>query len=140
LLNYGYTVLRAATARAIVAAGLHPGLGLQHRNVFNSAALADDLMEPFRPIVDACVRGLTLHGLSEPVAAAKRLLVLCLYRTATSEAGASPIVTSIERLAVSLAQLVEGERSTIELPGELSPEALRSLSDGRTLRGASEEE
>lgn len=60
LLNYGYTVLRAAVARAIVAAGLHPTLGLMHRNEFNSAALADDLMEPFRPLIDAAVRGLLI--------------------------------------------------------------------------------
>ena len=49
LLNYGYTVLRAATSRAIVAAGLHPTIGLFHTNRGNAFALADDLMEPFRP-------------------------------------------------------------------------------------------
>lgn len=52
LLNYGYTVLRAAAARAVIAAGLHPTLGLHHSNEGNPMRLVDDLMEPFRPIVD----------------------------------------------------------------------------------------
>jgi CRISP-associated protein Cas1 len=52
LLNYGYMVLRAATARAVVAAGLHPGIGLHHSNASNSMCLIDDLMESFRPIID----------------------------------------------------------------------------------------
>ncbi len=49
LLNYGYTVLRAAIARSVIAAGLHPTLGLHHRNKGNPMRLVDDLMEPFRP-------------------------------------------------------------------------------------------
>jgi CRISP-associated protein Cas1 len=52
MLNYGYTVLRAATARAVVAAGLHPTLGLHHSNEGNAMRLVDDVMEPFRPMVD----------------------------------------------------------------------------------------
>ena len=52
LLNYGYTVVRAATARAVIAAGLHPGIGLHHSHDNNAMRLVDDLMEPFRPIVD----------------------------------------------------------------------------------------
>ena len=55
LLNYGYAVLRALTARAICAAGLHPSLGLHHHNRYDTFCLADDLMEPFRPTVDAAV-------------------------------------------------------------------------------------
>jgi CRISP-associated protein Cas1 len=55
LLNYGYAVLRAATARAICGAGLHPCLGVQHHNKYNPYCLADDLMEPYRPLVDRVV-------------------------------------------------------------------------------------
>lgn len=55
LLNYGYAVLRAIVARAICAAGLHPSLGLHHHNRYNSFCLADDLMEPLRPVVDKVV-------------------------------------------------------------------------------------
>ena len=56
-LNYGYTVLRAAVARAVVAAGMHPSLGIHHRNRANVMCLVDDMIEPFRPLVDyAAVR------------------------------------------------------------------------------------
>lgn len=55
LLNYGYAILRSAIARAIVGAGLHPSLGIHHSNQYNPFALADDLMEPFRPCVDLLV-------------------------------------------------------------------------------------
>ena len=55
LLNYGYAIIRAMTARAIVGSGLHPALGLHHHNQYNSLCLADDLMEPFRPWVDRVV-------------------------------------------------------------------------------------
>lgn len=51
-LNYGYTIVRACTARGVVAAGLHPTFSLHHKNPKNSFNLVDDLMEPFRPIVD----------------------------------------------------------------------------------------
>lgn len=55
LLNYGYAVLRGIVARAIVGAGLHPALGIQHHHRENAFALADDLMEAFRPLVDETV-------------------------------------------------------------------------------------
>ncbi|HJT36296.1 MAG TPA: type II CRISPR-associated endonuclease Cas1, partial [Pirellulales bacterium] len=55
LLNYGYAVLRAIVARALCAAGLHPTLGLHHHNQYSAFCLADDLMEPFRPVVDIVV-------------------------------------------------------------------------------------
>ncbi|SMN10690.1 CRISPR-associated protein Cas1 [uncultured Candidatus Thioglobus sp.] len=53
VLNYGYSIIRAMTARSIVAAGLHPAIGLFHHNQYNGLCLADDLMEPFRPWVDS---------------------------------------------------------------------------------------
>jgi len=55
LLNYGYAVLRALVTRAICSVGLHPSIGLHHHNRYNPFCLADDLMEPFRPIVDEIV-------------------------------------------------------------------------------------
>ena len=58
LLNYGYAVLRAMTARACCAAGLHPTIGFHHHNQYDPFCLADDLMEPFRPAVDRIVFGL----------------------------------------------------------------------------------
>ena len=58
LLNYGYAILRAIIARAIVSSGLHPTLGIFHRNQYNAYCLADDLMEPYRPFVDKAVLGI----------------------------------------------------------------------------------
>ena len=52
LLNYGYAILRAMAARACCAAGLHPTLGIHHHNRYDSCCLADDLMEPFRCVID----------------------------------------------------------------------------------------
>lgn len=140
LLNYGYTVLRAAVARSIVAAGLHPTLGLMHRNEFNSAALADDLMEPFRPLIDATVRGLLDSGNQEVDHSAKRILVLALYRSIRTDVGESPIATAIERLALSLAQIIEGEREYLELPGEPTPDALRLMGKPPVQEATPEEE
>ncbi len=58
LLNYGYAVLRACAARALCASGLHPSFGLHHANKLNPFVLADDVMESFRPCVDAVVSGM----------------------------------------------------------------------------------
>jgi CRISP-associated protein Cas1 len=55
MLNYGYAIIRAAIARAIVGTGLHPALGIHHHNQYNGLCLADDLMEPFRPWIDHLV-------------------------------------------------------------------------------------
>lgn len=55
LLNYGYAVLRAVVARALVASGMLPSLGIHHRNKYNPYCLADDIMEPYRPYVDKLV-------------------------------------------------------------------------------------
>jgi len=103
LLNYGYAVLRSAVARAICAVGLHPGLGLFHRNGQNSMPLVDDLMEPFRPAVDDAVRRLLTEGVGEVTVPAKRRLVALLWQDEATEAGTSPLATVILRTAQSLA-------------------------------------
>jgi CRISPR-associated protein Cas1 len=73
LLNYGYTILRSAAARAIVAAGLHPSLGVKHRR--DPLSMSDDLMEPLRPLVDVHVCGLTARGVTELTREARQALV-----------------------------------------------------------------
>jgi CRISPR-associated protein Cas1 len=55
LLNYGYAILRAVTARALVSSGMLPSVGIYHRNKYNAFCLADDIMEPYRIYVDAVV-------------------------------------------------------------------------------------
>lgn len=62
LLNYGYSILRGITARAIVSSGMLPTLGIFHKNKYNAFGLADDIMEPYRPFVDALVLDLVESG------------------------------------------------------------------------------
>lgn len=116
LLNYGYTVLRATTARAIVAAGLHPGIGLHHSHDNNAMRLVDDVMEPFRPIIDIKVWQLWRGGEQSLTPETKRALVLTLYDDMQSNAGATPVMVCVQKLATSLAQVYLGQRDKLDLP------------------------
>lgn len=130
-LNYGYTVLRASAARAIVGAGLHPSLGLHHKSAGNSLRLADDLMEPFRPAVDILARELRDEGVTELSPPIKRRLAAVLYADYETEDGVSPLSNVLARCAQSLAQVYLGERREVRLPISAIPlheEAAASLS------------
>jgi CRISPR-associated protein Cas1 len=116
LLNYGYTILRSATARAVVAAGLHPSIGLHHSNDANAMRLVDDLMEPFRPVVDLKVWQLARAGETHVQPDTKRALVRVLYDDMQTPAGVTPVAVCMQKLAVSLAQVYLGERSKLDLP------------------------
>jgi CRISP-associated protein Cas1 len=116
LLNYGYTILRSATARAVVAAGLHPTIGIHHSNEANAMRLVDDLMEPFRPTIDLRVWRLVRDGTQEVTPDAKRALVRVLYDDMQTSIGATPVMVCMQKLAVSLAQAYMGERDTLDLP------------------------
>ncbi len=116
LLNYGYTVLRAATARAVVGAGLHPSLSLHHRSKGDALRLVDDLMEPFRPTVDLTAKTLLLDGADGLDTQAKRRLALTLHADFATDEGVTPLSTVLSRLAGSLAQVFLGERKSLTLP------------------------
>jgi CRISPR-associated protein Cas1 len=116
MLNYGYTVLRATTARSIVAAGLHPTIGLHHSNEGNAMRLVDDLMEPFRPAIDLKVWQLQKRGENEVTPETKRALVRTLYDDMQTSAGATPVMVCTQKLATSLAQLFMGEKDKLDLP------------------------
>lgn len=116
LLNYGYTVLRATMARAVIAAGLHPSIGLHHSNDTNAMRLVDDLMEPFRPMVDLKVWQLQRNGEDHVTPETKRALVRTLYDDMQTALGATPVVVCTQRLAVSLAQVYLGARDRLDLP------------------------
>lgn len=116
MLNYGYTVLRAATARALVAAGLHPSLGLHHSHDNNAMRLVDDLMEPFRPVIDWTVWQLQSQGPCVVNTDTKRALVQSLYQDLKGDAGTTPVLVAVQKLATSLAQVMVGEREKLELP------------------------
>ena len=119
LLNYGYTVLRAATARAVAAAGLHPSLGIHHHNRYDAMCLVDDLMEPFRPAVDYAVARLVESGCDEVTSEAKQRLVGVLAADMRTERGTTPLETCLERAAQSLAQSFEDKRPALTFPDRL---------------------
>jgi CRISPR-associated protein Cas1 len=118
LLNYGYMVLRAACARAIVAAGLHPVFSLQHVHRNNTFALADDLVELFRPRVDRAVKMLVDQGTTEIGRDAKRALLGLLGEPIVVGGAAGPMMVQLGRVVTSLVECVEGSRTTLELPGQ----------------------
>lgn len=106
LLNYGYTVIRGHVVRSIVEAGLWPTLGIRHRGRSNTFALADDLIEPFRPAVDGVVRSLPAGSqVKDPEV--KRALVEVSDLPFCSD-GFS-IQTHIQRLAQNFALYVEDD-------------------------------
>jgi CRISPR-associated protein Cas1 len=82
LLNYGYTVLRASTARAVMACGLHPGVSIKHRR--DPLALADDVMEPFRPLIDVQVADLAKQDVRHLTREVREILVETVNQTWTS--------------------------------------------------------
>lgn len=116
LLNYGYAVLRAGVARAVMAAGLHPSFGLMHSNRSNPMVLIDDLMEPFRPTVDREVCRLVKEGVREVDRSAKAALARIMVLDLPTSVGLSPIMVCAERLAQSLARAYAGEDDKLDLP------------------------
>jgi len=116
MLNYGYMVLRAAMARAIMGAGLHPSLGIHHRNEVNPMRLADDLMEPFRPFTDRTVLSLRQMGETEINSDVKKTLAAVAYADVPTQRGTTPVMGAMIALATSLAQNYEGERTDLDLP------------------------
>ena len=117
-LNYGYAVLRAAVARAVVSAGLHPSLGIHHSNRANAMCLADDLMEPFRPLVDYTVVQLVADGQEVLTTEAKRDLMTFLTLEMVTNRGGTPLQTCVERAAQSLAQSFEIGAAALVFPGK----------------------
>ena len=115
-LNYGYTVLRSAVARAVASAGLHPSIGIHHSNRANSMCLVDDLMEPFRPSVDYTVVRLASDGHDDLTTEAKRALAETLTMDMSTDRGTTPLQTCIERAAQSLAQSFESGNPALIFP------------------------
>lgn len=130
LLNYGYTVLRSAMARAVVAVGLHPSIGIHHSNDTNAMRLVDDLMEPFRPLVDLKVWQLLRNQENSVTPESKRGLVRVLYDDMQTASGVTPVSVGMQKLAVSLAQVYLGQREKLDLPLPNLPLALANSLNG----------
>lgn len=118
LLNYGYAVLRAIVARAICGAGLHPSLGIHHHNRYNAFCLADDLMEPFRAIVDLAVVEY-MRDRDEPYgveSAAKQYLIARLTGRYLIGGAQRTLFDTVTRLAGSLVDVFLSGTRELTLP------------------------
>jgi CRISPR-associated protein Cas1 len=116
-LNYGYAILRAATARALSGSGLLNTLGIHHKSKYNAFALADDIMEPFRPIVDEKVFSIMQnYNRQELDTAIKAELLQLLTRTVYFKDEKSPLMVALQKTASSLQQCYTGNRKKIKYP------------------------
>ncbi len=117
LLNYGYSILRAAVARSLVGSGLLPTLGIFHRNQYNAYCLADDIMEPYRPFVDMavweCVKRNDYEYLSPKI---KESLFKVLEQDVHFEKSTSPLMVGLTRTTASLSDCFEGKKRKINYP------------------------
>ncbi len=118
LLNYGYAILRAVTARALVSSGLLPSVGIFHHNKYNAFCLADDVMEPYRPFVDAIVYEIveTACPIAELSRALKTELLLIPAMDVVIDGKQSPLMNAMSRTTNSLYECFQGSRRKILYP------------------------
>ena len=116
-LNYGYAILRAATARSLSGSGLLNTLGIHHKSKYNAFALADDIMEPFRPIVDEKVFDIMQRYQEQELnTSIKAELLQILTRTVYFKDEKSPLMVGLQKTASSLQQCFTGNRKKIKYP------------------------
>lgn len=117
LLNYGYTILRAAVARALIGSGLYPAFGVFHRNRYNAFPLADDVMEPYRPFVDEIVYHLYYDdAVSELENQSKGKLLRVLFSDVKMGKVTRPLENALSLTTASLLKIYKGETEKLSLP------------------------
>jgi CRISPR-associated protein Cas1 len=120
LLNYGYAIIRAMIARAIVGSGLHPALGLYHSNQYNGLCLADDLMEPFRPWVDYTVYLMADDNAELKVSKDTKIPLLNLLAESVEwEQQSMPLMVACHYLLANLKRAYEDSSITLVYPQRL---------------------
>lgn len=118
LLNYGYAILRAVIARALVASGMLPTLGIHHHNRYNAYCLADDIMEPYRPYVDELVLNYTdQNGYPNELGTAEKQVILGIpVMDVVIDGRRSPLMLAAGQTAASLSRCFSGESRKIVYP------------------------
>ena len=116
LLNYGYTILRAAVARAIMGSGLFPALGIFHRNRYNAFPLADDLMEPYRPFIDEIVYRLYTNGHIQLTREVKGELLRILFVDTRFDKIVRPLEVGLTFTTSSIAKCFEKKKKKVSYP------------------------
>jgi len=118
LLNYGYAILRAVTARSLVGSGLLPTFGIHHANKYNAYCLADDIMEPYRPYVDKVVLKITDTDptVNELTKELKAQLLMVPAMDVSIGGQSSPLMVAMQQTTASLAKCFLGETRKIIYP------------------------
>lgn len=118
LLNYGYAILRAVVARALVASGMLPTLGIHHHNRYNAYCLADDIMEPYRPYVDVLAAKIfdSRTDCTEMTTELKRELLSIPTLEVTINGQRSPLMNAVAQTTASLYKCFAGESRKIIYP------------------------
>lgn len=119
LLNYGYAILRAVVARALVSSGLLPTLGIHHHNRYNTYCLADDIMEPFRPYIDRLVHEMVTEKGSEALELTKETKAQLLsipVMDVVIGGKRSPLMVGVSQTTASLFRCFNGEARKIAYP------------------------
>ena len=116
LLNYGYTILRSATARALMGSGLLPSIGIFHHNRSNAFPLADDIMEPYRPYVDEIVYEMYHEGMTELNQKSKSSLLHVLTCDTHFTKVTRPLSIALTMTAASLVKCYAKELDKINYP------------------------
>lgn len=117
MLNYGYAILRAAMARALVGSGLYPAFGIFHRNRYNAFPLADDMMEPYRPFVDEIVYHLYMDGaIDELTNEVKTQLLRVLFVDVRIGKMMKPLELALSMTTASLAKAFKDGETKLVLP------------------------
>ena len=116
-LNYGYIILRAAVARSLAASGLLCTLGIHHHNKYNAFCLADDVMEPYRPLVDAKVLEIMgSYSEKELTTEIKMELLGILTQTVYFKTTKSPLMVALAQTTSSLQKCYNGNTKKISYP------------------------
>ena len=116
MLNYGYTILRAAVARSLTGSGLLPAIGIFHKNRYNAFPLADDVMEPYRPFVDEIVFHLYANGENSLNKYSKSKILKLLYADTFFENVTRPLDIGLSITTASLVKCYNGLQKRIIYP------------------------
>lgn len=121
LLNYGYAIIRSAMLSAVLSTGLHPTFGIFHKNKNNPLCLVDDLMEPYRPLVDQLVKRLVERGHSTISPTVKRCLASIVTSDQAVVGATSPLFQHMSQLGYALWENLDGQKTAMPMP-QLIPE------------------
>lgn len=117
LLNYGYTILRAAVSRALLSSGLFPAIGIFHRNRYNAFPLADDVMEPYRPFVDFAVKQIYDFSANDELNKEnKEFLIRVLFSDVKIKKQIRPLQIALSITTASLTKAFKDKKENIVFP------------------------